>query len=69
MFGAHPWELLVVLFIALLLFGKRLPGLMGSFGKSIVEFKRGIKGVDDESEQSEEPAERPPVEAGKPSQA
>jgi sec-independent protein translocase protein TatA len=41
-FGAHPLELLIVLAVALLLFGKRLPDLMRSLGKSITEFKKGV---------------------------
>ncbi|MHC4993757.1 MAG: twin-arginine translocase TatA/TatE family subunit [Planctomycetota bacterium] len=38
-------ELLVILVIALLIFGKRLPEVGKSMGKSIVEFKKGLKGV------------------------
>ena len=34
-------ELVIFAFIVLLLFGKRLPGVMRSMGKSIVEFKKG----------------------------
>lgn len=35
------WELLVILFIVLLLFGaKRLPDLAGSLGRSLREFRR-----------------------------
>ena len=42
-------ELVVVLLIALLLFGAgRLPEIARSFGKSIQEFKKGIKEVDNE---------------------
>ena len=65
MFGFNHWELLIVLFIALLLFGKRLPGVMGSLGKSVVEFKRGIKGVDHEPDETEEQPRQTEVEAGK----
>ena len=37
------WELLVVLFVVLLLFGStRLPQLARGMGKSISEFKKGI---------------------------
>ena len=43
-----PFELLIVAFIILLLFGKRLPSVMGSLGKSIVEFKKGVSGIEDE---------------------
>lgn len=35
-------ELIIFLVIALLLFGKRLPGAMRSVGQSITEFKRGM---------------------------
>lgn len=36
-----PLELIIVAGIILLLFGKRLPEVMGSLGRSIVEFKKG----------------------------
>jgi sec-independent protein translocase protein TatA len=44
------WELLVVLFVILLLFGSsRLPQLARGMGKSISEFKKGISdGVKDD---------------------
>ena len=41
-------EVLILGFIVLLLFGKRLPSVMRSLGSSIVEFKKGVKGIDDE---------------------
>jgi len=44
-------EMLVVLAIGLLLFGKRLPEVGRSLGKGIVEFKRGLKGMADEIEE------------------
>ena len=57
-----PFELMVILVIALLLFGRRLPDVMRSAGKSVVEFKKGVKGIEDEVEdQSSTPkGELPP---------
>ena len=43
-----PLELLIIAMIILLLFGKRLPSVMGSLGRSIVEFKKGVSGIEDE---------------------
>lgn len=40
-------ELIVILIIALLLFGKRLPEVMRGLGKSVSEFKKGINEVED----------------------
>jgi len=53
------WEWIAVLVIGLLIFGRRLPEVGRSIGRSIVEFKKGIKGIEDEIEQeSNRPAER-----------
>lgn len=40
--GVGPMELLVVGGVVLLLFGNRLPSVMRSMGRSVVEFKKGI---------------------------
>jgi len=45
-----PTELIVILVVALLLFGKRLPSVGRSLGRGIVEFKNGLKGVKDDVE-------------------
>jgi sec-independent protein translocase protein TatA len=51
--------------IALLLFGKRLPEVARSLGKGIVEFKKGMNGIEDEirtPSSSQSSAARPSVE-------
>lgn len=40
--GVGPMELLIVSGVVLLLFGNRLPSVMRSMGRSVVEFKKGI---------------------------
>ena len=45
-----PLELIVVMAIMLLLFGHRLPSVMRSLGRGVVEFKRGVHGVEEELE-------------------
>jgi len=41
-------ELLVVAFVGVLLFGNRLPKIMRSIGSSVVEFKKGVKGIEED---------------------
>jgi sec-independent protein translocase protein TatA len=48
MFGLGPMELMIVGVIAVLLFGKRLPEVAKSMGKSFTEFKKGMRGIEDE---------------------
>lgn len=45
-----PMEMMVVMLVAVLLFGKRLPEVGRSLGKGIVEFKKGIRGIEDDFE-------------------
>jgi sec-independent protein translocase protein TatA len=45
-------ELLIIAFVALLIFGNRLPGAMRSLGKSVTEFKKGIEGVEEDIDQA-----------------
>jgi sec-independent protein translocase protein TatA len=46
MFGPMHWLILGV--IVLLLFGNRLPSVMRSLGLGVVEFKKGLAGIQDE---------------------
>ena len=43
-------EFLMIAFVALLIFGNRLPSVMKSLGKSVTEFKKGVSGVEDDIE-------------------
>jgi sec-independent protein translocase protein TatA len=63
----QPMHLLVIGIIAILLFGKRLPDIARSLGKSMVEFKKGLKGLEDDihsqtssPSQPDQPALQPP---------
>ena len=43
-------EMLLLAGLGLLFFGKRLPEVGRSLGKGIVEFKKGIKGIEDDED-------------------
>lgn len=45
-FSAFHW--LIIAVVLLLLFGNRLPSVMRSLGQGVVEFKKGLQGVEDE---------------------
>jgi len=46
--GLGTVELIIVAGVILLLFGSRLPRVMRSLGEGIVEFKRGVQGIEEE---------------------
>jgi sec-independent protein translocase protein TatA len=48
MFGLGFPEMMALMILGVLLFGKNLPNVGRSLGKSIMEFKRGLQGVEDE---------------------
>jgi sec-independent protein translocase protein TatA len=60
-FGVSVWEILILLLVALLIFGpKRLPEMGRSLGRGLREFKDSISGKD---EVDEVPAELPTAAA------
>jgi sec-independent protein translocase protein TatA len=47
MFGIGYQELIIVLIVVFILFGHRLPSVMRSLGRGVVEFKQGMSGIDE----------------------
>jgi sec-independent protein translocase protein TatA len=61
--GLGHWEILVIVLVVLLLFGgRKIPELMKGLGTGMREFKKGMRGEDDESKQ---PSNRDKGDAGK----
>jgi len=48
MFGIGLQEMIIIGVVGVLLFGKRLPEVGRSVGKSLMEFKRGMQGIESE---------------------
>jgi sec-independent protein translocase protein TatA len=59
-----PVELIIILAIVLVLFGGRLTRIGGDLGGSIREFRKGLKGNE---EDKEPPKDQQPPESGNPS--
>ena len=65
MFSFGPAQILILLAVVLLLFGKRVPMAMNALGRSLVEFKRGIKETDSESGETDDQPHKAESEAGR----
>jgi sec-independent protein translocase protein TatA len=48
LFNLGPPEIIIILVVGILLFGRRLPEVGRYLGRGIVEFKKGIRGVEDD---------------------
>ena len=50
-----PWEIAGIVAIGVLLFGSRLPSIARSLGKSVTEFRKGVKDLKTEVDTDDEP--------------
>ena len=56
-FMIGPMEIGMIALVGLLIFGNRLPEVGKSLGRGIVEFKKGVRGITDEIDDSIETPE------------
>lgn len=63
-----PQEMIVLLVLGVLLFGKRLPEVGRYLGKGIVEFKKGLAGLEDEVDNATKPRAEPALDQPRPPQ-
>jgi sec-independent protein translocase protein TatA len=61
MFGLGAQELLLILLIVILLFGaKKIPEIARGLGKSVAEFKKGTRELDEEIKKEDTEKRQPP---------
>src|SRR5262249_35227428 len=60
-FNLGMQEMMILLIIGVLLFGRKLPEVGRYLGKGIVEFKKGIKGLEDDFDASAPAARQEPM--------
>jgi sec-independent protein translocase protein TatA len=65
MFGLGGTEMFILLILGVLLFGKKLPEVGRSLGKGLVEFKKGLSGIEDEVTGSLRSGSPPPPRSSK----
>jgi len=64
MFGFHMPELIIILVVALLIFGpKKLPEMGSSIGKSIKEFRKGMNEISHPKEEKDDEMKSPDLDA------
>jgi sec-independent protein translocase protein TatA len=68
--GLGAPEIILIALIVLLLFGgKKIPELMKGMGKGVKSFKEGMKGMEDEINQTGKPTDYKETERDKPSES
>src|SRR5438128_7493996 len=68
LFNFSTQEILVLLVLGVLLFGRRLPEVGRYLGKGIVEFKKGMKGLEDDVDGGTTVRQEPMIEQPRPPQ-
>lgn len=70
-FQLGTWEIVAIVAVGLLLFGSRLPSIARSLGKSVTEFKHGVKDIqadvthEPEAKKLDQPSEKRELPAAK----
>lgn len=65
MFGLGVTELVIILVVALIVFGPgRLPEIGGALGRGIRDFRRSVDGADDPQLTAEKKQVEPPADRG-----
>lgn len=70
LFGSFGWQEIIILgVLGVLLFGRRLPEVGRNLGKGIVEFKKGLAGLEDNVNQAAKESTAPRIEPSQQSQS
>ena len=70
MFGLEPWHVVIVVVVALVLFGgKKLPELGKGLGEGLRGFKDGMKGITEDTPTAPKPADTAHAVTPKPAES
>ena len=69
LFGLGAWDFAVLGVIAVLLFGRKLPDMAKYLGKSVVEFKKGMHGLESGFDDIANPTAAAPAQTAAPAEA